>query len=344
MSNFPSVSIIIVNRNGMNFLKKCLDSILQLDYPPDKVKVIVFDNGSTDDSVNFIRNNYPRVMLMTSKINLGFAKANNLIYEKVNTKYVALLNNDTYVHPKWLSEMVRCLEEDHSLGAVSSVYLPYNSSLSDRPIQELFELFGQTLYRIVPARTYTLFPYGASCLIRNGIFRKLFEDFYFFSREDHYLGYMLWGSGKKILCTDKSIVWHYGGGSARRVPSSLIYYLNERNSLLNALIFQSKRLLVTLVPILCLERTLMFFYYLVTRNKVALGSMINAWLYCYKHKNDIRKKRKIIIPENVYINLFLSEPLRFKGPSKMVELIRNKVFLKIYKIYFSLIWFILRKS
>ena len=60
---FPLVSFIIVNYNGRKYLKKCFDSILNLNYPKNKLEIIMVDNGSRDDSVDFVRKNYPIILL-----------------------------------------------------------------------------------------------------------------------------------------------------------------------------------------------------------------------------------------------------------------------------------------
>jgi len=102
------ISIIIVNHNGIRFLKDCLKSIYQQSY--SDFEVILVDNGSTDGSVQFVKENFPGVIMIENKENLGFAISNNQGIELSKGKYIALLNNDTVVDKDWLKNLVSVAE------------------------------------------------------------------------------------------------------------------------------------------------------------------------------------------------------------------------------------------
>jgi len=72
--NYPKVSIIILNWNGLQDTLECLESVFKLDYP--NFEIIVVDNGSTDDSVTVIRETYPQIILIENKENLGYTGGN----------------------------------------------------------------------------------------------------------------------------------------------------------------------------------------------------------------------------------------------------------------------------
>jgi GT2 family glycosyltransferase len=76
MQSMPLVSVIILNWNGVKFIQKCLDSVLASDY--SNLEVIVSDNGSVDGSEELIRRDYPQVILIENKRNLGFCEGNNI--------------------------------------------------------------------------------------------------------------------------------------------------------------------------------------------------------------------------------------------------------------------------
>ena len=105
--SYPLITVSIVNLNGSNYLKDCLESLKKLNYPTEKIEIIIVDNGSNDDSVEFVRNNYPEVKLICNNGNLGFAKANNQAAAEAKGDYVAFLNNDTKVDENWLIELLR---------------------------------------------------------------------------------------------------------------------------------------------------------------------------------------------------------------------------------------------
>lgn len=123
MKNSPLISILIVNYNGQHLINECLKSLFSINYPHNKFEVILVDNNSQDDSVSFIKKNFPNVKLIESKENLGFAGGNNLAYSKSKGKYIVLLNNDTIVDKDWLKELVNTAEAKIEVGIVSSKLL-----------------------------------------------------------------------------------------------------------------------------------------------------------------------------------------------------------------------------
>ncbi|TAF11739.1 MAG: glycosyltransferase family 2 protein [Flavobacteriia bacterium] len=110
------LSVIIVNYNGLRFLKDCLDSLI------DKLntisyEIIILDNDSKDKSCSFIKENYPMINLIESKINYGFGKGNNEAVKQAKGKYILLFNNDTILLDK-LEPIISLLENDKSMGVV----------------------------------------------------------------------------------------------------------------------------------------------------------------------------------------------------------------------------------
>lgn len=126
MEFWPFVSIITVNFNGKHFLDECFSSIFSIDYPKERYEVIMIDNASTDGSVDFIRRNYPEVIILESLQNLGFAGGNNLGIRKSKGEYIALINNDAQVDGDWLKELVLSADKFPEMGAITSkVYFHY---------------------------------------------------------------------------------------------------------------------------------------------------------------------------------------------------------------------------
>lgn len=109
-------SVVILNHNGEEFLKECLDSLEKQAYP--NYEIIVVDNASTDSSIKLIERNYPWVRVIKSKTNLGYAGGNNLGIENARGNYIVILNNDTAVDKHWLEELVGIAESDRKIGIV----------------------------------------------------------------------------------------------------------------------------------------------------------------------------------------------------------------------------------
>ncbi|TVR72824.1 MAG: glycosyltransferase family 2 protein [Sphaerobacteraceae bacterium] len=119
-----SVSLIIVSFNGRSLLRDCLESLEAQIRRPDEV--IVVDNGSSDQSVSMVRDEFPWVRLIEAGENLGFAAGNNLGIRAATGEIIILLNNDTIPAPGFVESILAPLDEDQDLSAVSGVMLFVN--------------------------------------------------------------------------------------------------------------------------------------------------------------------------------------------------------------------------
>ena len=121
------VSIIILNWNGVTDTLECLQSVYKLDY--SNFEVIVVDNGSTDNSIQVIRNSFPNVIMIENKENLGYAGGNNVGMRyamDTDAKFFWLLNNDTVVAPDSLSELILADDKSPGCGLLSPVIYFYD--------------------------------------------------------------------------------------------------------------------------------------------------------------------------------------------------------------------------
>jgi len=106
------IKILILNWNGKHLLKPCLDSVTAIDYP--NFSVMVIDNGSVDDSVKMVNENFPEVDIIELKNNFGFAGGYNRCFTQLRDEYselVLLLNNDTEVDPDILNSFIQAKEK-----------------------------------------------------------------------------------------------------------------------------------------------------------------------------------------------------------------------------------------
>ena len=100
------LSIVIICWNDLKVIKDCLDSIYKTTRSIE-FEVIISDNGGTDGSIEFIRQNYPTVRIVENGANLGFAKGNNRGIQVSGGEYVLILNPDTIVHEGALDRWIR---------------------------------------------------------------------------------------------------------------------------------------------------------------------------------------------------------------------------------------------
>ena len=108
----PHIKILILNWNGKHLLKPCLDSIKKIDY--SNYSVMVIDNGSTDNSVNMVKENYSKVNLLVLEKNYGFAEGYNRCFTQLKDEYsgfILLLNNDTEIDSNILSSFIQAKDK-----------------------------------------------------------------------------------------------------------------------------------------------------------------------------------------------------------------------------------------
>ena len=119
----PLVSLIILNWNGMRFLKECLDSLSLQSFRD--FETILLDNGSSDGSVDLVRDTYPWVRLVALPANLGFAEGNNRALEECRGELIVTVNNDTRLDPGFLAALVLPVHADPRIGMVAAKMLNY---------------------------------------------------------------------------------------------------------------------------------------------------------------------------------------------------------------------------
>ncbi len=285
----PLISIVIPNWNGKHLLEQCLASLKKLTYK--NVEVLIIDNGSTDDSLVFMRKFYPEYKIVALDTNTGFAHAVNVGITESHGDYVALLNNDTEVEPNWLTELVRPFSKDASIGIVASKLLNFYSRDTIDSAGDVLNIVGQA-YPIGggckngpewDSGRFIFSGTGGASLYSRKLFNSigLFEETFFMYFEDVDLSYRAQRSGFTVWYQPTAVVYHIQKASSRKAKSFLEYLLYRNfviNYLINtprALFFQRKSLL---------KFSLVFvhtFYYQV---KVGhLASALKTWWWLFTH-------------------------------------------------------------
>ncbi len=234
----PFVSIMIINFNGLNHLEECLNSLLNLNYK--SYEIIVVDNKSQDNSVDFIKKNFPTVKIIQLNNNYGFAKANNIAAKRCRGKYLVLLNFDTKVDKNWLNELVETAESSKDFGIIASKIYYYNNPQIINYAGSCADKYGKVEHiggnikdhKLINVRRKTFYPCGASFLIKREIFEKigLFDSSYFAYGEDFDLGWRSWLFGYKVIYEPKSFIYHKIGVVMGSFSEKKLFY-SERNEL-----------------------------------------------------------------------------------------------------------------
>ncbi|OIO32513.1 MAG: hypothetical protein AUJ70_05440 [Candidatus Omnitrophica bacterium CG1_02_40_15] len=215
----PFVSIIVVNFNGKKLIKKCLDSLFKIDYPDRRFEIIVVDNCSQDDSVKFIKHKYKKVRVIENRQN-NYCQACNLGILKSKGSYIVLLNNDVVVKKNWLSELVKPIEKDKSIGAVTSMLLKKNGVIQNAGLYELPNFYWDERGAGKKPEKYASMTEidaisGACALYRKAALKDiglLDEDFVMFG-EDVDMAIRFKKKGWKLEYTPFSTAYHKKHGS-----------------------------------------------------------------------------------------------------------------------------------
>ena len=229
-----SVYIILLNWHGWRDTIACLDSLVSLDY--NDYRVLVVDNGSTDDSVARIRAAHPEVPIIETGRNLGFSGGCNVGIRRAledGADYVWLLNNDTTVDPQALTAMVAVAEADPGVGAVGSVlyYLDSPKDIQAWGGGRVCFWTGRSRHLLHPvpgARLHYLT--AASTLLRRRALEEvglLDENTFFMYWEDTDFSFRLRKAGWRLAVADQSIVLHREHAATGKGSPLLDYYFNE---------------------------------------------------------------------------------------------------------------------
>ncbi len=230
------VTVVIPSWNGKDLLKPCLDSLYHQEFQ-DFVTIVV-DNGSTDESVPFVKEHFPQVRVISFENNTGFSVAVNAGITAAESPYIALLNNDTEVHPLWLKELVEALEADPKAGSAASKILFFSDPTSVNSAGDEFSFFGVAYQRRLRPGDYDLFnepryvfsACGAAALYRKELFETigLFDETFFAYHEDVDLGFRAQLADYRCLFAPEAIVYHKYHRTLSK-GSSHWFYLRERN-------------------------------------------------------------------------------------------------------------------
>lgn len=233
------VAIIIVNWNGLKFLQDCLTSVYDQTYT--NFDLYFVDNGSKDDSVKFVQDNFPKTKIIALDRNTGFAQGNNegikVAFKDTDIEYIVCLNNDTIVEKEWLGGLVEEVNYNEKIDMVGSLsFLPdgnvysigaqFNKNLSDLSIG-----YGDS-HQKYTKKQEVFSPHGVSVLYTRRLLEDvgLFDEDFFAYCEEFDLGLRARNKGYKAMFTPKSKLVHLVSQSSGGMANPLKAYLNKRNS------------------------------------------------------------------------------------------------------------------
>jgi GT2 family glycosyltransferase len=286
----PLVSIIILNYNGRRFLQACLSSVLKSSYPD--FEVIFVDNGSTDGSVNFVKEKFgndPRLRIVKNRENLGFAEGNNVGARYARGDFLVFLNNDTEVHPDWLRELVKTALSDKKVGiAICRILTP--SSPKGLLVGNVDKYGNGVLMPLKNgAEDVEVIASGPAFLIKRHIWDEVggFDSKYFIYVEDIDLAWRVKLLGYRIVPSFNSVVYHKAEGTTRRLDLARKRYFTYRNTIRTLLKNYSALTLLRVLPISLLQISIqsVVLTYMIKSPDVLL-SLIRALLWNLVYLKD----------------------------------------------------------
>ena len=335
--NKIKIAVVILNWNGKDYLQKFLPSVVKYSTNKD-VEIYVADNNSSDDSVEFIKNNYPQIKNIQLDNNYGFAGGYNKALKQINAEYFILLNSDVEVTENWIMPIINKMDLDSSISAAMPKIKSYHN-------KEKFEYAGAAggfvdkygypfcRGRILDTVEEDTGQYddekeifwasGACMFVKADIYNKLggLDADFFAHMEEIDLCWRMKSRNYKIMYYPYSEVFHVGGGALPKTSPQKLY-LNYRNNLL--MLYKNlhrSKLYTTLFFRMVLDG-ISALIYLFKFQFANFKSVFNAHISFYKLLSKFRKKRKHIHKaENLNIKLNV-----YKKSIVYQNLIKNKKF------------------
>jgi hypothetical protein len=233
----PKISVIVLNWNGRHFLQTCLSSLRRQIFT--EFETLLVDNGSKDGSVDYVRENFPEVRIVALKENRGFTGGNIAGWESSRGELVALLNNDTEVHPAWLAALERASNQYPEAGSFASKMLCFEQRdhidncgflLSRGGFS--FELGRGDADGPEYSRDRSVFgACGGAVAYRRGMLEEIgfLDPDFFLGQEDFDLSFRAQLAGYRCMFIFDAIVYHRITATMTKFPARLAFF-SQRNA------------------------------------------------------------------------------------------------------------------
>lgn len=298
-------AVVILNFNGQHWLEKFLPDVVR--YSPE-AEVVVADNGSTDQSLDWLKAEMPEVRVIELQKNRGFAEGYNHALSRIEADYYLLLNSDVAVTPNWLPPLLRCLEQNPEAGAcqprLRSFHQPthfeyagaaggwldkYGYPFCRGRVFDTLEADEEQYATVAPV----FWASGACFLIRADLYHRIggLDADFFAHMEEIDLCWRLQNAGYQVVYCPESTVYHVGGGTLQ-TGSPFKTYLNFRNNLVMLIKnLPAAQLWQTVFWRMCLDAVAAL-RFLVRGEFRHFAAVLRAHGYLYARAGFLRKKRR----------------------------------------------------
>jgi GT2 family glycosyltransferase len=308
------IAIVILNWNGKKLLETFLPSIV--NFSSEKAEIVVADNASTDDSIQFIKTFYPSVNIIENTFNGGYSKGYNDALQAVEADIYCLINSDVEVTENWLLPVLDVFEKNKNVAIIQPKILDYKDKSSFEyagAAGGFIDFFGYPYCRgrvfnslekdthQFNDTTEIFWASGACFFIRSEVYHQLegFDEDYFAHQEEIDLCWRTTNLGFDIKYVGTSIVFHVGGATLQETNPHKTY-LNFRNSLLNVVKNVPKKwFLIVFFSRLMLDG-IAGIKFLIELRPIHTFAILKAHVSFYKNLPLFLKKRRKLYKKQAY--------------------------------------------
>ena len=307
-------AIVILNWNGQKLLEQFLPSIV--NFSLESATIYVADNASSDDSIRFIKEFYPSIIIIENTTNGGYAKGYNDALQHIEADVYCLINSDVEVTENWLTPVISLFKTEVNTAIIQPKILDFKN-------KELFEYAGAGGgfvdfygYPYCRGRVFNqletdkgqfndiseiFWASGACLFIRSKVYHKLggFDEEYFAHQEEIDLCWRTQNEGYNIKYVGTSTVYHVGGATLQETNPHKTF-LNFRNSLLNVVKNVPKKWFLFVVFSRLILDGVAGIKFALELRPVHTWAIMKAHFSFYKNFYKFLKKRKLLQKKSNY--------------------------------------------
>ena len=307
-------AIVILNWNGKKLLEQFLPSIVH--FSSEFAEIYVADNASSDDSIEYIKDQFPIVRIVENENNGGYAKGYNDALKSIDADIYCLINSDVEVTKNWITPVLEIFKKEENTAIIQPKILDFK----DKNYFEyagagggFVDLFG---YPYCRGRVFNyiekdteqfndvteiFWASGACFFIRSKVYHHLngFDEDYFAHQEEVDLCWRSKNEGYLVKYVGNSCVYHVGGATLKETNPRKTF-LNFRNSLLNVIKNVPKQLFLLVVVSRLILDGVAGIKFIVELRPIHTWAVIKAHLSVYKNFSKFLKKRKKLQKKDLY--------------------------------------------
>ena len=309
-------AVVILNWNGKKFLEQFLPILIKNTSDPD-TEIIIADNDSKDDSIDFLNKNYPTLRQIILDKNYGYTGGYNRALKQIGAEYFVLLNSDIEVTENWLTPLISMMDSDKTIAACQPKILSFDNKNNFEYAGAAGGFIDKYAYPFCRGRILNtiesdegqyndsrdiFWATGASLMIRADLYNNLggLDDDFFAHMEEIDLCWQLKNMGYRIVYNPNSVIYHVGGGTLPN-NSPFKLYLNFRNNLF--LLYKNLpkgKLFRVLFSRMILDG-LSAITFLLKLSFKDFNAVLKAHFHFYKSLGKLRLKRKKLL-ENAVVS------------------------------------------